>query len=116
MTRQHHTIDAATLPLGRIASRAAVLLRGKHRATYAPNIDAGDFVRVTNANALRFTPRKLTGKRYHRFSGYPGGVRTVTLAERRLTDPAGIIRDAVYGMLPRNRLRDRMIKRLSIAR
>jgi len=114
VTRHHHTIDAAGIPLGRLATRVAVLLRGKQKATYAPHIDGGDFVRVTNARAIHFSGRKLTGKHYHQFSGYPGGLRTTTLQARRVQDPTGIIRDAVFGMLPRNRQRARMLRRLTI--
>jgi large subunit ribosomal protein L13 len=77
--------------------------------------DAGDFVHVTNARAVHFTGQKLTGKRYHWFSGYPGGLRTTTLQARRVQDPTGIIRDAVFGMLPRNRQRARMLRRLTIS-
>lgn len=112
--RQRHEIDAKDVPLGRLATRVAVLLRGKQRATFAPHIDAGDYVHVTNARAVYFSGRKLTGKRYHQFSGYPGGLRTTTLQARRVKDPTGIIRDAVFGMLPRNRQRARMLRRLTI--
>jgi large subunit ribosomal protein L13 len=112
--RTRHEVDARGVPLGRLASRVAILLRGKHKPTYAPYLDAGDVVHVINAGAVHISRRKVPSKRYHRFTGYPGGIRTATLKERRVQDPTGIIRDAVFGMLPRNRQRSRVLQRLTI--
>jgi len=112
--RQLQEIDGTGTPLGRIATRAAVFLRGKHKTTFTPHLDMGDYVRITNARRIRFTGTKPVTKKYHRFSGYPGGIRTTLLRDRWEHDPAGVIRDAVFGMLPRNRMRARMIKRLSV--
>ncbi|MDP3771487.1 MAG: 50S ribosomal protein L13 [bacterium] len=114
VTRTMQEIDGTATPLGRIATRAAIFLRGKHKTTFTPHIDGGDYVRITNARRIRFTGTKPTTKLYHRFSGYPGGIRTTMLRDRWESDPAGVIRDAVYGMLPRNRMRARMIKRLTV--
>jgi large subunit ribosomal protein L13 len=114
VVRQRHTLDAAGLTLGRLATRVSTLLRGKQKPTFAPHIDAGDFVHVTNIQLVRFTGRKLVTKQYHRFSGYPSGVRTTTLQTRWGSDPAGVLRDAVFGMLPRTTHRARMIRRLTI--
>lgn len=112
--RAMQEIDGTGTPLGRVATRAAILLRGKHKTTFTPHIDGGDFVRITNARRIRFTGTKPTTKLYHRFSGYPGGIRTTMLRDRWEQDPAGVIRDAVYGMLPNNRMRARLIKRLTV--
>ena len=116
ITRQQHTLDATGLTLGRLATHVATLLRGKQKPTFAPHIDAGDFVRVTNIAQVRFTGQKFSGKLYHRFTGYPSGVRTTTLGARWKHDPAGVLRDAVFGMLPRTKHRAHMIKRLTITR
>lgn len=112
--RATHEIDARGIPLGHLATRIALLLRGKHKPTYTPHIDAGDVVHVTNARAVHVSGQKLATKQYHRFTGYPGGIRTTSLGKRRVQDPTGIIRDAVFGMLPRNRQRSRLLRRLTI--
>ena len=111
----HHTthiLDAAGQTPGRLASRIAVLLIGKGKRTYAPNIDAGDLVVVKNVQALRTTGRKLEQKEYRHFSGYPGGLKRVkwgTLLER---NPKKLLRLAVARMLPKNKLRTPRINRL----
>lgn len=112
--RAEQTIDATGQTLGRVASVAATYLRGKHRPTFTPNADAGAIVHVIHASQIRFTGTKPTSKRYHRYSMYPGGLKSRTLAEQWAREPARVIRDAVYGMLPPNRLRIRMIKRLTV--
>src|SRR3989338_11627322 len=90
--------DAAKFTLGRLASKVATVLRGKHKTTFTPHMDVGDFVVVKNAEKVNFTGRKLAQKKYHRFSGYPGGLYTKTLAKRMETEPEKVIRDAVYNM------------------
>lgn len=112
--RHLHTIDATEQTLGRIASRAVTILRGKHRPTFAPNIDGGDLVRITNVRAMRFTGRKLDQAFAYRYSGYPGGLRATSLRTRWARDPRRVLARAVYGMLPSNRLRARMMARLSV--
>lgn len=99
---------------GRIATQVAFILQGKHKAEYEPHIDHGDFVIVVNAAKIRFTGKKGEQKKYHHFSGYPGGIRTKKLSGRLEVDPEKVMREAVYGMLPKNKLRDKMIKKLVI--
>lgn len=112
--RAVHIIDAAGQTLGRVASAAVTYLRGKHRPTFTPNADAGDVVRVIHAGQTRFTGAKVRDKQYHWYSMYPGGLKSRSLAEQWERDPARVVRDAVYGMLPPNRLRSRIIKRLMV--
>ncbi|MCA9369695.1 MAG: 50S ribosomal protein L13 [Pseudomonadales bacterium] len=112
--RVWHEIDAMDVVLGRLATRAARLLIGKHKPTYTPHIDAGDYVVVTNAASVALTGRKETDKVYYRHSGYPGGLRSQTLGELREKNPTEIIRKAVYNMLPDNRLRSERMARLKI--
>ena len=114
MERQKHTIDASGQSLGRLATQIAVLLRGKHKPTYTPNIDAGDIVEVTNVRAIRFTGQKMDKKAYHHFTGYPGGYKTLLLKKAFADDPKDVLRRAVDGMLPKNRLRVAFRKRLII--
>ena len=114
ITRKIHTLDATGQTPGRLASRIAVLLIGKSKRTYAPNIDAGDLVVVKNVQALRITGRKLEQKEYRHFSGYPGGLKRVkwgTLLER---NPKKLLRLAVARMLPKNKLRTSRINRLKM--
>lgn len=112
-TRAKHTIDAAGAVAGRLASQIATLLQGKHKVTFQPHIDAGDFVNIENAKDMKFTGKKLTNKLYHRFTGYPGGIMTKKLQERMDINPEELLRQMVYGMLPKNKLRPKMIKRLT---
>ena len=109
-----HVIDAEGQVVGRLASRVATLLRGKHKPQYTPHIDTGDFVIVVNADKARFTGRKETSKQYFRHSGYPGGVTLTTPAEIRAKKPTFLIENAVKGMLPRNKLGRQMIKKLNV--
>lgn len=107
-------IDAQDKVLGRVASQIANLLRGKHNPTFTPHQDTGDFVIVINAAGLRLTGNKAETKLYHRHSGYPGGVRT-RLAGRELQDhPERLLRQAVEGMLPKNRLGRQLATKLKI--
>jgi large subunit ribosomal protein L13 len=114
ISRYYHLFDAKKIVLGRMATQIAVILRGKNKADFSPNIDAGDFAVVVNSDALKVTGKKMDDKTYHYFSGYPGGVRNMKLKDKIQDDSRKVIREAVYGMLPKNKLRDRMIKRLLI--
>jgi large subunit ribosomal protein L13 len=112
--RAWHVIDADGAVLGRVATEAATLLRGKHKPTFAPHVDTGDHVIVINAAKLEITERKATGKLYYRHSGYPGGLSTESLEHLLARDPEKVVRRAVRGMLPRNRLGRRQIKKLRV--
>jgi large subunit ribosomal protein L13 len=116
ITRNWHEIDASQFNLGRLATKVATLLRGKHKVIFTPHMDVGDFVVVTNAEKVRFTGRKLEQKKYHRFSGYPGGLYTKSLKNRMVTEPEKVIRDAVYNMVDSNRLRKHILRRLKIVK
>jgi large subunit ribosomal protein L13 len=107
-------VDASGQTLGRLATQIADILRGKRKPQYTPHIDTGDFVVVINAEKIRVTGNKLAAKRYYRHSGYPGGIRSRTLAEQLERRPEEVIRMAVKGMLPRNRLARRQITKLKI--
>src|SRR5579871_6053858 len=109
-------IDAAEASLGRVASRAASILRGKHRPDFTPNQDAGDFVVIINAAKVRLTGAKLDDKIYHRHTGYPGGIRSVNAAWLLEHRPERVIEIAVRGMLPKNRLARRLFTKLKIYR
>jgi large subunit ribosomal protein L13 len=112
MIRQTHKINATDKVLGRLSSEIAVLLQGKGKVGYRPNVDAGDFVEVSGVAGLKFTGKKLTQKIYYRHSLHLGGLREEKLKEKMAINPAFVLRHAVYGMLPVNKLRDKMIKRL----
>ena len=112
--REHHTIDASGQTLGRLSTRAVTLLRGKHKPTFTPHIDAGDFVHITNLREVRFTGRKLTGAVHYHYSGYPGGLSAKTLKDRWAKDPERVLRLMVFGMLPVNRTRPKLVKRLRV--
>lgn len=102
--RQWFVIDAADIPLGRVAERAAVLLRGKHKAIWTPHVDTGDFVIVVNAQKVKLTGKKETDKVYTSFSGFVGGHKSETVRGRRARHPELLIERAVRGMIPHNRL------------
>ena len=111
VTREWFLVDAAELPLGRIATIIADKLIGKNKPTYTPHVDGGDYVVVINAANLVVTGDKETGKIYYRHSGFPGGIKDATLAEVREKYPERIIEKAVQGMLPKNKLSaDRMAR------
>ena len=112
--REWFVVDAEGQTLGRLATRIADTLRGKRKPTYTPHVDTGDFVVVVNAEKIRVTGNKLDQKRYYRHSGYPGGLRSRTLREQLDRQPAEVIRKAVKGMLPRNRLANRQITKLKV--
>lgn len=107
-------VDAADVPLGRLASNVAQLLRGKHKPTFAPHMDGGDYVIVINAEKVAVTGRKEDQKIYYRHSGYPGGLRAASLRHLRETYPDRIIRNAVRGMLPKNRLGRQVLGKLKV--
>lgn len=109
-----HLLDAKEEALGRLATKAARFLTGKHKPTYTPHLDSGDFVVVINAAKVKITGAKLEQKRYYRHSGYPGGFREITLEEQMAKDPTKVIHHAVAGMLPPNKLKDRRLVRLKI--
>ena len=112
MQRETHTIDAASKVLGRLATEIAILLRGKHKPDFQPNQDGGDFVKVKNAAQIKITGRKMDNKIYYRHSGYLGGLKKTPLKKVFEKFPAEVLRRAVWGMLPRNKLRSEQIKRL----
>lgn len=109
-----HTIDATDKVLGRLAVEVSILLRGKHKPTWAPNVDDGDTVVIENVDKIRVTGKKLDQKLYRKHTGYPGHLRETTLRERMVKDASGVFTDAVSGMLPKNKLRNEMLKRLII--
>jgi large subunit ribosomal protein L13 len=112
--RNWHLVDARDKVLGRIAGDIAHLLRGKNKPYFVPNLDCGDYVVVVNAAKVAVTGKKETDKVYTRYSGYPGGLKTTTVSELRKRKPGEIIRHAVSGMLPKNKLRDQWLTRLYI--
>jgi large subunit ribosomal protein L13 len=112
--RKWHLIDAEGKTLGRLASEAAALLRGKHKPEFTPHIDTGDFVIVINAEKIHLTGRKLQQKKYYTHSHYPGGLKTTTAAEMINKKPHRIIELAVYGMLPKNKLGDSIQTHLKV--
>jgi large subunit ribosomal protein L13 len=114
MKRETHTIDATGKVLGRLATEIAVLLRGKHKPDFVPYKDMGDFVIVENLNKLKFTGKKFEQKKYYRHSGYLGGLKEIPLKKLFAERPTEVLRKAVYRMLPKNKLRVKMIKRLKI--
>jgi len=107
-----HTIDAAGKVLGRLASEIAVLLRGKNKPNFVPYLDRGDFVVIKNVNKIKVTGKKAEQKKYYRHSGYLGGLKEITFKKIFEKDPALVLKKAVFGMLPKNKLRAKMIKRL----
>jgi large subunit ribosomal protein L13 len=112
--RQWYVADADGKVLGRLASRVASVLRGKTKPTYAPHLDAGDFVVVVNAAKVRLTGQKLAKKEYIRHTGWPGGVRRSRAEEVLAKHPTRVVREAVVGMLPHNRLGRRLATKLKI--
>lgn len=107
-------MDAKGQTLGRLASQIAPILKGKHKPIYTPHLDCGDFVVVVNAEKVRVTGRKLDQKFYHRHSGYPGGLTSISLRDQLEKNPERVLQAAVRGMLPKNKLGRRMIKKLKI--
>jgi large subunit ribosomal protein L13 len=106
--------DASGKVLGRLASEIALRLRGKHKATYTPHVDMGDFIIVVNAEKILLTGKKLTDKMYYSYSGYPGGLRETTAGKMLADKPENLIRIAVQGMLPKTNLGRKMLKKLKV--
>jgi large subunit ribosomal protein L13 len=112
--RGWYVIDAQGQTLGRLATRVATLLRGKHKPGYTPHVDCGDYVIIVNAEKIHVTGQKMSQKKYYRHSGYPGGLKQVTLRNQLQKFPTRVIESAVRGMLPKNRLGRRMFKKLKV--
>ena len=114
VTREWYLVDADGKTLGRLATQIADTLRGKRKPQYTPHVDTGDFVVVVNAEKIQVTGNKLDQKRYYRHSGYPGGLRSRTLRDQLERRPTEVLRSAVKGMLPKNRLARQQITKLKI--
>jgi large subunit ribosomal protein L13 len=114
VTREWYLVDAEGKTLGRLATQIADTLRGKRKPQFTPHVDTGDFVIVVNADKIQVTGNKLDQKRYYRHSGYPGGIRSRTLREQLERRPTEVLRVAVKGMLPKNRLARQQITKLKI--
>jgi large subunit ribosomal protein L13 len=112
--RTWFVVDASEYELGRLATRIAMVLRGKHKPTFTPHVDTGDFVVVTNASMVKLTGRKVEAKKYQHYTGYPGGLKTRSARDVRADDPERMLREAVAGMLPKNRLSRRLITKLKV--
>ncbi len=114
ITRAWHVIDAEDIVLGRLASQAAQLLRGKHKPYYAPHLDTGDFVVIINAGKVAMTGNKAAQSRVHRHSGYPGGLTSTSYADVLATRPERIVEKAVKGMIPHNSLGRQVMSKLKV--
>ncbi len=112
--REWFVVDAKDQTLGRLASQIAHILRGKHKPTFSPHMDVGDFVIVINCEKIRVTGNKLDSKMYWRHSGYPGGITGVTLRDQLKNHPERVIEAAVRGMLPKNKLGHAMFKKMKV--
>jgi large subunit ribosomal protein L13 len=112
--RGWYVVDAQGETLGRLASKIAPILRGKHKPIYTPHLDCGDFVVVINADKVRVTGRKMDQKFYYRHSGYPGGIKSISLRDQLAQHPERVVQAAVRGMLPKNKLGRRMMKKLKV--
>jgi len=112
--RKWYVLDATDLPLGRVATKAAHILRGKHKVTFTPHIDCGDYIIITNASKVKLTGNKLNDKMYYNHSGYTGGLRERNAAEMIENYPVEMVERAVKGMLPHNRLGRQMAKKLFV--
>jgi len=116
VTRSWFLVDADGKVLGRLASEIARRLRGKHKPIYTPHVDTGDFVVVINADRISLTGKKLTDKMYYRHSGYPGGLKTTSAGKMLKEKPERLLHSAVKGMLPKNSLGRKMLKKLKVYR
>lgn len=112
--RDWYVVDAEGQTLGRLASRIAPILKGKHKPVYTPHLDCGDYVIIVNAEKVRVTGRKLDQKFYYRHSGYPGGLKSISLRDQLNRYPERVLQAAIRGMLPKNKLGRRMIKKLKV--
>ena len=113
-TKEWYIIDAKKAVLGRLASKVASVLRGKHKPTYLPYADNGDFIIVVNAGKVKVTGNKMNDKKYHKHTGYIGNLKTSSLGDMLKKNPSFVIKNAVIGMLPKNSLGRDMIKKLKI--
>ncbi|ORB28776.1 50S ribosomal protein L13 [Mycolicibacterium parafortuitum] len=113
-TRSWYVIDATDVVLGRLATEAAKLLRGKHKPTFTPNVDSGDFVVIINAEKIALSGDKLTKKFAYSHSGYPGGLRKRTIGDLLAKHPARVVENAIIGMLPHNKLSRQVQKKLKV--
>ncbi len=116
ISRQWHVIDATDVVLGRLASQTATLLRGKHKPTFAPHMDMGDFVIIINADKVALTGAKLEQKRAYRHSGFPGGLKSTNYAELLEKNPERAVEKAIRGMLPKNSLAAQQLSKLKVYR
>jgi large subunit ribosomal protein L13 len=114
ISQEWYLVDAADKPLGRLACEVAKVLRGKHRPEFSPHLDLGDYVIVVNADKIHLTGRKMEQKVYYSYSGYPGGLKIRRISEVMSKDPTRVVRHAVKGMLPSNRLGARLLKKLKV--
>lgn len=114
LDRKYHLFDAQGKTLGRLATEIALTLMGKRRPDYAPHLDQGDFVVVINSNGLVVSGNKADDKIYHRFSGYPGGIHSISFRDQMKKDSRKVLHQAVYNMLPKNKLRTKMMTRFFI--
>lgn len=114
VSRKWYVIDAQGKPLGRVATQVAMILRGKHKATYTPNVDCGDYVIVINAKDVVLTGNKLAQKKYYHHSGYPGGLKETAYGDLMVKKPEFVMERAVKGMLPHNRLGRQMFRKLFV--
>ena len=114
VTRAWHVIDATDVVLGRLASHTAVLLRGKHKPTFAPHVDTGDFVIIVNAGKVALTGSKASQKKAYRHSGYPGGLKATSYTDLLAKDPTKAVEKAVRGMLPKNSLARQQLSKLKV--
>ena len=112
--RGYYLFNCRDLTLGRLASKAAFVIIGKHKADYSPHEDKGGWAIVVNSQDVKVTGRKRMNKVYHRFSGYPGRISSRKMDDLLKENPERVVREAIYGMLPKNKLRDRMMKRIKI--
>jgi large subunit ribosomal protein L13 len=112
MERKTHLFDAKGKILGRLATEVALVLSGKNKVTFSPHIDSGDSVVIINMEKIAVSGNKMEDKIYHRYSGYPGGITSIALKDLLEKDAAKVMMNAVNGMLPKNKLRDKMMKRL----
>ena len=115
MEKNTHKIDAKGKIAGRLASEIAILLQGKNKASYQPQTDCGDFVEVSNVADMKFSGKKLETKVYYRTTEYPGGIRNKKLSDMMTNEPQEVLKKMVYNMLPKNKIRANMIKRLKVS-
>lgn len=112
--RDWYVVDAQGETLGRLATRVATVLRGKHKPSFTPHVDCGDYVIIVNAEKIHVTGQKSIQKKYYRHSGYPGGLREVTLRDQLQKFPTRVLEHAVRGMLPKNKLGRQMFRKLKV--